>query len=236
MKDNIISFIVVSIIVILAFLLFNAHNKNKELEVLNDIATKDLILSKNNRGELVAKIESYQTQRAEDFIKFATRDSLTLELQKDVKEFKKFLKKQGSVTKFSTEAKAETTEKTEVTKDEAGDPVYTSKFNLGGWVFGSSVATKDSTSYDIGYRDNYSLVIGVEPTGFLGLGKGKPFGQITSSNPYNTVETMKVYQVGLPKRKSVSIGPSVNIGVDFTGKIQTTLGVSIQPEILTIKL
>lgn len=223
-------------ILVLASLLFYKNNQYAELQQNLSAANAELEISRNEKGQLVAKIESFQTQRAEDFLAFATRDSLTMELQKEVKEMKKYLRKQGSVTIFSTEGNAQVTTETEVVKDSVGSPVYKSKFDLDGWVFGRSVATKDSTFYDIGYKDEYSLTIGIEPTGFLGLGKGTPFGQITSHNPYNTIKTMKVYQVGMPPRKNLSIGPSLNVGVDFTGKIYTTIGISIQPEKLTLKI
>lgn len=224
------------LIIVLAFLLFKSQYKYKELDNLHKASVSTMETFRNEKGQLVSKIEAYETQRTKDFLAFVTRDSLTIELQKEVKAMNKYLREQGSVTNFETEGEAEVVTETEVIEDEEGSPIYKSKFDLDGWVFGSSIATKDSTSYKIGYKDKYSVVVGLEPTGFLGLGKGKPFGQITSSNPYNTVKTMKTYQVGLPPKKNVSIGPSLNMGVDFTGRIYTTIGVSIQPERLTIKL
>jgi len=225
----------IAIIVILSSLLFNKNQDYNEILRLNEVATKELELSKNREGELVAKMESFETRKAEDFLKFATKDSLTRELQNEIKQMKRYLKRQGSVTNFSTEAKTETSAKTTIIKDENGYPIYKSNFNLDGWVFGSSVATVDSTYYNIGYKDKYSLTIGTEPTGFLGLGKGKAFAQVTSSSPYNTVKTMKTYQVSLPKKKSFSLAPSVNYGVGLTGEQQITVGVSLQYNKLSIK-
>lgn len=211
MKEYFKWFIAIGIILILTWLLYQKNNQYQELEGLVQTTTEELQLSKNERGELVAKIGSFETQRTKDFVNFATRDSLTLELQKEVKEMSKYLKKQGSVTQVNTEGNIETSTETEVEVTPEGDPIYKSKFNLDGWVFGNSVATKDSTYYNISYKDKYSIVIGIEPTGFLGLGKGKPFGQVTSSNPYNTVKTLKTYQVGIPKTKRWSVGPSAGL-------------------------
>ncbi len=223
-------------IVVLLYLLFQGHGEYQELKDLNKVSVAELKVSRDQKGVLTARLDAFETQRTKDFLQLKTRDSLTIELQKEVKIMGKYLKQMGSVTKFSTEGEVETVVLTEVTKDEQGDPIYKSKFNLDGWVWGNTIATKDTTYHHIQYKDNYTLVIGREPTGFLGLGRGKAFGQITSLSPYNTVKTMKVYQVSAPTRKNFSIAPSINIGVDFTGKIYTTIGTSVQFERLSIKL
>lgn len=225
------------IIVVFAFLLFKSNNKYEELQGLNNANNQKIKTYRDNEGNFIAQITTYESQRVKDFLNFnAINDSLTLRLQEEIKKNKKLLDKQGSVTVIITKGEVETTTETEVTKDEQGEVVYKSKFDLDGWVFGNSIATKDSTSYNIGYKDEYSIVVGREPTGLLGLGKGKPFAQVTSKNPYNTIKDMRVYQVSLPARKTLSIGPSLNVGVDFTGKIYTTIGVSVQPEKLTLKI
>lgn len=224
-----------AIILVLAWFLFKKSSKYEELLQLNEVVTEELQISKNEKGELVAKIGAFETQRTEDFIKFATKDSLTLELQKEVKNMRKYLKKQGSVTQFSSEGNVQTTTDTEVQTDPSGNPVYLSNFNLDGWVFGSSKATKDSTFYDISYKDNYSLTIGRDPQGFLGLGKSKPFAEVTSSNPYNVVKTLKTYQVSLPKPKRFSIGPNVSLTPSIENgsiKIKPTIGVGVQYNLL----
>ncbi len=229
------------LLIITIFILFGlwqrASFKNVILEGLNEAASDSLKISRNENGELVGKITALETQNTNQFLKYKTTDSLIKALQADVKENKKYLKKQGSVTNFSTKAEVDTTVTTTVIKDSITPefPTYKSKFNFDGWIFGSSIATKDTTSYKIGYKDDYSLVIGLEPQGFLGLGKAKPFGEVTSSNPYNEIKTMRTYQVSLPKKKNFSLAPSVNFGVDVTGQTNLTFGLSLQPEKLAIK-
>lgn len=226
---------ILAIFAILAFYLYDKNKAYEELVQLNKVATEDLQVSRNKNGELVAKIGSFETQRTEDFIKFASKDSLTLALQREVRNMRKYLKKQGSVTNFSSESNITTSSGTQVSSDKSGSPVYKSDFDLGGWIFGKSVATKDSTYYDIGYKDKYSLTVGIEPQGFWGLGKGKPFVEVTSSNPYNTVKTLKTYQVGLPKEKRFGVGPNISLSPSFANnsmQIKATVGIGIQYNII----
>lgn len=210
------------IIIVLATLLFNSNSRVDELLHNESVLSDSLKLERNEKGELVAKISAYKTQRTEDFIKFATKDSLTKELQKEVRSMKRYLKKQGSVTKFSTQTDIEASSKTEVSGT-IDFPVYKSRFNLDNWIIGSTKATKDSTYVDFKVNNDYSLTIGIEPTGFLGLGKGKPFGQVTNKNPYSTVKTMRTYNVGLPRDKKWGLG--VYGGYDpITGKPTILVG------------
>lgn len=210
------------IIIILATLLFNSNSKIDELLHNGEVLSDSLKLERNEKGELVAKISAYKTQRTEDFIKFATKDSLTKELQKEVKSMRRYLKRQGSVTKFSTQTDIEASNKTEVSGT-IDYPVYKSSFNLDNWVIGNTRATKDSTYVDFKVNNDYSLTIGVEPTGFLGLGRGKPFGQVTNKNPYSTVKTMRTYNVALPKDKKWGIGAYIGVN-PITGDPMLIIG------------
>lgn len=206
------------VIVILVSMFLSTRHSYKEQLQLNNALNDSLILERNERGELTATIQAYQTQRADDFLAFKTKDSLTLELQKEVRSMKKYLKKQGSVSQFSTQTGLVTSSKTEVVSNNKNPsfPTYKSNFDLDGWVFGKSIATKDSTYLDLKIKDEFSLTIGVEPTGFLGMGKGKPFGQIKSKNPFSSVKSFKTYNVGRYKEPNLVIGPSV--GVNFNGR------------------
>lgn len=219
----------VAIIIVLALLLFRKSNKYEELLQLNEVVTDSLKISKNKNGEYVAKISAFETKRTEDFIKFATKDSAVLALQQEVKDMKRYLKKQGSVTNFTTNTGVDVTAETEVIPtDEPNFPTYKSKFNLDGWVYGQSVATKDSTTLDLKIKNDYTLVIGREPQGFLGLGKPKTFAQVTNKNPYTETQSLRTYQVTLPKPKKFSVGPFVGYGVGSDFKFEPFIGVGVQ--------
>lgn len=216
------------IIIVLATLLMRSYTANTELNNLTTVLSDSLVISKNKEGEMVAKMSAYQTQRTKDFIDFATKDSLTIELQKEVKDMKRYLRKNGSVTKFSTSTEVDTKVPTEVSNSTGEYPTYNSKFNLDNWVFGDISASKDSTRINLQVKNDYSVVVGREPTGFLGLGVGKPFVQVTNKNKYSSTKTLKTYNVSFPKPKRIGIGP--HVGLDVTGKV--TLGISVNYDLI----
>src|SRR5690606_18749044 len=99
-------------------------------------------------------------------------------LQETVKEMSKYLKKQGSVTNFSTTTDVTATGETKVidNPEEPSFPIYESNFEQKDdkgktWSIGFIRATKDTTTIEQQVFNEYSVVIGLEPKGFLGLGK-----------------------------------------------------------------
>lgn len=200
--------------VILVLLLLQQCRKNKETRGINNTLTEELQTSRNNEGEHVAKMAAFQTRRAQDFVNFATRDSLTLALQKEVKDMKKYLKKQGSVTNITNITHVTAAAETEIIPtDDKNFPNYKSKFNLDGWVYGETLATKDLTKLSLTVKNEYSVVVGSEKTGFLGLGKRNPFVQVTNKNPYTETKTLKSYQVKMPPPKRFGLGVFVGYGI-----------------------
>lgn len=216
MNKNVLIGILVLVLGLVMYFWKGSIDSHRELQGLNEALTDSLQISRNEKGELVAKISTFETQHTQDFLRFKTTDSLTLELQKEVRSMKKYLKKYGSVTKFSTSTEVDTTVPTEVQQITGEYPTYNSKFNLDNWVFGNISASKDSTAISLRVENDYSVVVGREPTGFLGLGRGKPFSQITNKNPYSTTRTLKSYNVSLPRPKRFGLGPYV--GLDILGR------------------
>lgn len=224
---------VVAILVLLLFagLWWHERSKLDEQLSLNEAQAAEMEVFKNKEGQYVAKIQSFETQRAKDFLAFQSRDSLIIELQKDVKSMKKFLKDKGSVTNFTSQTQVDTSSETEVIPNESEPsfPSYRSKFNLDNWVVGSSYATKDSTFLDLKIRNEYSVVVGEEPTGFLGLGTPKSFAQVTNKNPYTQTETLTTFQVATPRPKRWVIGPSFNYSftIQEEPKLIPTIGFGV---------
>jgi len=91
----------------------------------------------------------------------------------------------------------------------------------------NKVTKKDSTQLTLKYREEVDLLIGEEKTGFLGLGKSKPFARITFKNPYSEVKDMKVYQTSLPKQKRFGIGPTISYGVGSGFEPQVFIGIGV---------
>ena len=190
--------LIVSLILIIVLALFanRYYGKYQESTQLNDAANAELIVYKDKDGYNRAKIETLQTANYKTFLAFQTQDSAIKELQRVVKENSKYLRERGSVTNFNTNTSINTSSPTEVTFNPIDSlPEYRSKFDLQGWAFGSTVATKDSTYVKLNVKNKYSLVIGKEPTGLFGLGKGKPFADVKNYNPYSTTESLRTYEV-----------------------------------------
>mgnify|MGYP000698392431 CR=1 FL=1 len=236
-----------AIIVILAFFLFKERNKSQELEQLYKTAKQELEISINKEGQFVAKIEALETAKAKDFIDADFKDQEIVALQKEVKDMKRYLKKQGSVTKFKTTTENENTvrtreEDTRTSKDilvsdgntflrlpyqrSFGDIWHTLDFHI----------STDSTSYRMQTVNEYSLTIGLEKKGLLGLGKSIPFAEVTNQNPYTQTEALRTYQVSLPKPKNISIGPNISYSLGADLKLQPTIGIGIQYSLIRFKL
>lgn len=228
MNKNVLIGILSFIILLSLYFWKGTVDKYEELQGLNTVLVDSLKISRNEKGELVAKISAFETQRTQDFLRYETTDSLTRELQKEVKEMRKYLKRNGSVTKFNTDTKVDTVFVTEVTEVPGKYPIYSSKFNLDNWVYGNISASKDSTKLKVSIKNDYSVVVGREPTGFLGLGKGKSFVQVTNRNPYSSIKELKTYNVSVPRPKRFGLGPYV--GVDILGR--PSVGVSVNYDLI----
>lgn len=180
------------------------------------------------------KIATLQARNSKDFTKLYTKDSTIIKLQVLVKENANKISKQGSVTIINTEALVDITSPTTVTDTSKTsslkdcNPIYTAPINgLGNWVEGETVARRDSTRVTLKFREELDVVIGIDKTGFLGLGKGKPFTEVTLHNPYNKVKVIKSYQTKLPPVKKISIGPGViyGIGQNFNPGVYVGVGI-----------
>lgn len=229
----------IAIIIVLVVFYLKEKRKTEELVQLNKAAEQELQVSRNKEGQYVARIQTLQTARAEDFINYQTKDSAIVALQKEVKDMKKYLKKQGSVTQFGTNTQYENTVST--TEGNENLLVYRDtnylrlpykRYFEDKWHNLTYNINEDSTSYKINTRDEYSLTIGLEPKGFLGLGKPVPFSEVTNLNPYTETKTLRTYQVSLPPDKRWGIGPNISYGLGPNFSLQPTIGIGVQYNLL----
>ena len=222
----------IAIIAVLAYLYWGAKNQLAEQVTLQEAAVAEMEVWKDKDGLNNARIQSLETENADTFLKFASKDEAIVALQADVKRMNKYLKKQGSVTNFSTTTDVTATGETEVivNEQEPEFPTYKSRFEQKDdkgkiWAFGNVIASKDSTSISQKIFNEYSVTIGREPQGFLGLGKSKAFGEIKNLNPFSETTTLRTYQVSLPKPKRFVIGPSA--GLTFDGTFKPYIGIGV---------
>ena len=233
-KRTIIEIVLVLLVIILSVMYFNKNSDYKEQLSLNSAATAELVKWKDKDSLNNAKIESLTTQSTKDFLAFKSLDSSIAKLQSDVKEMSKYLKKQGSVTNLSTTTTVDTTNPTEVIEnvEEPQSPTYKSNISMRDkdgkeWIYGESIAKRDSTSLFLKVKNDYTLTVGLEPQGFLGLGTPKPFAQVKNLNPWSEVDELRTYQVSLPPPKRFGVGVIVGYGLGNNGQLSPIIGVGM---------
>lgn len=230
MKDNIknITLIVTVIAFFIMLIMYLGEREERlENEALIEAASTEIDTWRNNNGEQFARIQTLETAKAKDFLKFKTKDSTILKLQAEVKRTEKYLKEQGSVTVIETETIYDTIYKNK-------DEVYTSIF---GTYISSSIDNKwivadfgfkldslpgnkfvvDSTIFSLKVNNSYVVSLGREKQGFLGLAKSKPFVEVKNLNPYTSTTSLRSYQVTLPPPKRFGIGPVAAYGFTADG-------------------
>jgi hypothetical protein len=203
-------------------------------------ALEDTIkVTRNKLGQSVGTSSVIQTSNPKDFLELTSRDTTIIKLQKLVKEYKSKLKGQGVAAIINSEGTIAVTVPTVVDSTDNVSPIYTSEYKLRDsldtnkiWAWGNTIARKDSTKVFLKYKEEAELLIGVEKTGFLGLGKAKPFAQITFKNPYNEVKEMKIYQKDSPATKRFGIGPTVSYGLGSDSKPQVFIGIGLSWNII----
>lgn len=227
---------VIILLLIIALLLVENCNGRKSLKSAKDMyasAQDTLKIWVDKDGYNRAQISVLQAQKADDFITMATKDSTIIKLQQLVKDNKGKIKTQGSISIINTEGNVDIKVPTTVidTSKTKCNPTYTSPFNLKGWVTGDIVAKRDSISVILKYKDEFNLIIGREKTGFLGLGRGKPFADLTSKSPYTMVKEMRVYENEPKPAKNFHVGPGVfyGIGRNFVPEVFIGAGIMWTP-------
>jgi len=232
--------IVIAYLFLTGYFLFKLNDAEKradDLTQLNSVLNDTLVVKKNSMGLLVAKIGVLESYKVKTFTQLKTQDSVVKKLQLLVVEYQNKIKGQGSVTIIGTLANVNTTVPTII--DSATTvvntieyPIYNSSFNLKGWVWGDVKASKDSTQINFKFKEEIDAVVGRDKTGFLGLGKGKPFVEVTLHNPYNTVKYLRTYTPKIPPVKKFSIGPSAAYGVDQNLNKSFFIGVGVNYSII----
>lgn len=233
--------IVISGIILLILYLFRgceAEARLTEVETMNEALRDSLKTWRDKEGNFKAKITLLQTENAETFIKLTTKDEEIKKLQDLVAKNKNKLKTQGSASIFTTDANIDLKSKTQIVLVDTSkpcNPTYKTNFEIMGtgkyektkWVWGVVEATKDSTTIGMRFHEEIDVVLGQEKTGFLGLGKPRPFAEVTLHNPFNKVSTLKSFDVTPPKPKRFGIGPTLSYGVGSGFVPQVFVGVGV---------
>jgi hypothetical protein len=229
----------VAILAVIAFLWrgCQAEAKLAQVETLNKALGDSLVTWRDKEGNFKANITLLEDENADYFTKWNTADSTVVKLQALVTKYKKQLDKKGSATIITTDAEIDITEPTIVERDTAKpcDPVYKTDFEIMGtgkykdtrWIWGVVHATKDSTTVGMRFHEEIDVVLGQEKTGFLGLGKPRPFAEVTLHNPFNKVSTLRSYSTTPLPAKKLGIGPTLSYGVGSGFVPQVFIGVGV---------
>lgn len=241
------------IIVILILLLcgaggyiLNLREQKQEITNLYGASQDELRQEKNKNGLYVARIDAMKSAETQTFLEMETKDAFIAELQSEVKRNKRVIKQQGdaiallsSQTQFDTIVTKEdiVPEVLVATKDSLSytlenkwiTATYGFKLNYMNQFERMEV---ENTFLNLVVDNKYSVVLGSEPTGFLGLGKRNPFAEVTNYNPYTKTTNLRTYQVdGYPDKRfgvgliggyglnlsppGVSAGMFVGVGVSY---------------------
>lgn len=214
---TVLSIVLILFIIVLLLKDCKAGHQLSSNDTMN-VALKDSLKTwKDKEGNLKASISLLQNQNSKYFTNLTSADSTIVKLQKLVKQNEAKIKHGGSATIVDTEADIHVVAPSQTSSfTTAHDTVYAnykSNFNIKGWVWGTVSATKDSTTIGMRFKEEIDVVIGIEKTGFLGLGKGKPFAEVTLHNPFNKVSTLRAYSNKPAPTKRFGIGPVAAYGV-----------------------
>jgi len=210
----------------------NAQHQLASNEVMNEALKDSLKTWKDKEGLYVANITLLQHENVDYFTKWTTADSTVIVLQELVIKYKDKIRKGGSATVIKTDANINIVTPSKVsgfvTVHDTVYANYKSDFNIKNWVWGTVSASKDSTKVNVRFKEQIDVVIGTEKTGFLGLGKGKPFAEVTLHNPFNTVSTLRAYSTKPVTSKKFGIGPvaAYGVGPGFTPGVFIGVGVN----------
>ena len=176
-----------------------------------------------------AKIAILQADNIGAFMQLETSEEEIIRLKSEVKKYKDKLKVGGGVTVITTKGEVKGTFVTDtIYIDKENNPIYRSTYNFDDWVWGEVVASRDSIGVSVKYKEDLTFVLGEEKTGFLGLGKRKPFAEVRLNNPYSQVESMRTFQVIPAPARRFGLGPTLAYGVGsgFTPGVFVGIGVN----------
>ncbi len=231
--------LVLGVLILVAYLMrgCEAEHKLAQANTMNKALGDSLKTWRDKEGNYKANITLLENENADYFTKWNTADSTVVKLQALVTKYKKQLDKKGSATVITTDADINISEPTIVYRDTTKpcDPIYETPFEIMGtgeyektkWVWGIVTATKDSTRVGMRFHEEIDVVIGQEKTGFLGLGKPRPFAEVTLHNPFNKVSTLRSYSTTPLPAKRFGIGPVIAYGVGYGFTPQFFAGIGI---------
>jgi hypothetical protein len=255
-KERIYKAVGITIIVILVLLNLKSCKNTQDIKkdyVSTINALQDTMITYRTKdGMQVAKISLIETEKASQFLDIQSKDAVIVKLQEEVKKNKNRLGESNSVTVITNTTELNTVDTTYVTSRDTiirNDtvfvyPEYSSLIKKGlrvdssYWISANVKANKDSTSFELGIQNSYTVVLGREKAkSFKGLFKPKiAFAEVTNENPYTSTKSIRAYQVKVPKPKRFGIGIHVGYGLilDKVPIFKPYIGIGLQYNIIEL--
>ena len=202
----IISIIVILILISLTMKTCSQNNTIKEKDSLINSLNDTVKIWKDKQNISHTKSQIIETSNVKDFLEIKNLKNENKILQEEVLKYKSKIKKGGSVTVATTNVNTKISSKSKIIDstfiiEDKKYPIYTSNFNKNEWIKGTVKAGPDSIIIDpLKIKIEQTFIIGEDRTGFLGLGRPKPFIEVVNKNPYAETEKLKTYQVDIKSK------------------------------------
>lgn len=204
---------------------------NTELVSVIDAMNDTLEVSINTDSSKTARINAFETSR-KTLLSLRSKDSTIKALQKLVDKNTKSATVFNSNTNIKSNTKNTITSKDTIIKDSLIYiyPEYRSLVSMGKWVNGTAVSNKDGTVLDLQIRNEFNVVIKKKDK--------KSVVEVTSMNPYSTLESVRSF-TEIPKDvKRIGIGLHVGYGATLMNneiKLTPVVSVGINYNLINIK-
>lgn len=204
---------------------------NTELVSVIDAMNDTLEVSINTDSSKTARINAFETSR-KTLLSLRSKDSTIKALQKLVDKNTKSATVFNSNTNIKSNTKNTITSKDTIIKDSLIYiyPEYRSLVSMGKWVNGTAVSNKDGTVLDLQIRNEFNVVIKKKDK--------KSVVEVTSMNPYSTLESVRSF-TEIPKDvKRIGVGLHVGYGATLMNneiKLAPVISIGVNYNLINIK-
>lgn len=230
--------LIVVTVLLVSYVGCQTRKKDKQIDQLSNLisALNDTLkVTKLKDSSQQATIQSLTTSKTKDFLALKTKDSTINSLQNVVRKYEKQLQGGGAAVVVKGETNVTATGTTEVTWTQY-DTIYNPVFPIykstikNKWYTIKTVADKDTTRVDLKIINAYDVILGKE--------NGKWFALVTNHNPYSSTQSMRAYNVEVPKTrtKRVSLAIFGGYGLNVQGSVVAApvIGIGVGYTILPI--
>lgn len=187
----------------------NTQAAKTESEEIIHFLNDTIVSVENKLGEQSKKARTLELSSEKALLAIQSKDKEVQRLQKVVKKYKKEIRGGGSVTVITDTVVIRDTIQGVVDSTGAINFAITEPNN---WYYGSFKVNKTLGELQIGFRNEYTVIIGYERKGLF---KKVPYTLVTNLNPYSDIQNIKSFKTTIPKRR---FNLSIQAGYGVTGE------------------